>query len=125
MNSTDVIYPPTQYCTNPNCERAGKGLRAQKFSQKEGILHTLDRGACPVWIISLECQGIVSIANWYKTFIIDFIGCRTSYHNNYSVANGVRHYYPAEVPDIIEVTDHRFVETRVVQMWRMDMNVAW
>ena len=41
------------------------------------------------------------------------------------MSNGVRHYYPAGVPDIIEVTDHRFIETRVVQMWHIDMNVAW
>ena len=41
------------------------------------------------------------------------------------MSNGVRHYYPAGVPDIIEVTDHRFVEARVVQMWCIDMNVAW
>jgi hypothetical protein len=41
------------------------------------------------------------------------------------VSNGVHHYYPTGVPDIIEVTDHRFIETRVVQMWRIDMNVAW
>jgi hypothetical protein len=31
------------------------------------------------------------------------------------VANGIRHYYPAEVPDIIEVTDHWFIETHVIQ----------
>lgn len=111
------------YCANPDCERTKKGLKLQKLNQKEGILYTLDRGACPTWIISLECQGIVSeLLN--EIFLIESIGCRTSYHNNYTVTNGIRHYYAA-VPDIIEVTDHRYIETRVVHMWRVDMNVAW
>lgn len=48
-----------------------------------------------------------------------------SYHYNYHVHNGIWHYYDDNMPNIIQVSEHRFVESCIIQMWCTDMNVAW
>ena len=48
-----------------------------------------------------------------------------SCYNNYFVKNGMRHYYDGNVPEIIQVGEHQFVECRLVNMWTIDTNVAW
>lgn len=50
--------------------------------------------------------------------------CRTNYHHNFHVKDGVRTYHDG-VPDVIQVGEHQFVEQRVIQMWRDMMLVAW
>ncbi|KAF8186294.1 hypothetical protein BJ912DRAFT_1022838 [Pholiota molesta] len=102
-----VIYPPQHYCTNSGCSRNSKGLKLNKVEQTRAILYTLDRGACPAWIVKYFCEG-----------------CQTSYHNNYRVHAGKRYYYSEGMPDVLEVSDHHFIETRVAVMWCTDTNIA-
>ena len=47
-----------------------------------------------------------------------------SYHNNYSVCQGRRTYYSG-VPALLQVGEHQFVETRVVDLWRALMLYGW
>ena len=56
---------------------------------------------------------------------IHLLGCQTAYYNNYSVKDGMRRYYDGTIPDIIQVGEHQFVEKKVVNMWRTDMNISW
>jgi hypothetical protein len=53
----DVIYPPSQFCTNENCKQMRLKQKLQKVEQRKGILYTLDKGACPIWIMKLYCHG--------------------------------------------------------------------
>lgn len=50
--------------------------------------------------------------------------CHTSYHHNYSVHKGQRHYYKG-VPDVLQVGEHQFVETRVIELWIALMGTSW
>lgn len=53
-----------------------------------------------------------------------YLGCRYSYQNNYSVHHGVRYYYGG-IPDYIQVSEHQFVEKKLVGMWVDMMLVGW
>ena len=37
----------------------------------------------------------------------------------------MRYYYDEEIPDIIQVGEHQFVEKKVLKMWCTDTNIAW
>lgn len=50
--------------------------------------------------------------------------CKTNYHNNFSVADGIRTYY-AEKPKYIQVGEHQFVEDRVIGLWIGQMLLGW
>ncbi|KAI0683441.1 hypothetical protein BC835DRAFT_1295834, partial [Cytidiella melzeri] len=63
------------------------------------LLHTLDKGSVPATAVQLHCSY-----------------CRTSYHYKYYVSNG-RHVFYAGVPAILQVSAHRFVEVRLIDMW--------
>ncbi|KAF8157692.1 hypothetical protein BJ912DRAFT_1026825 [Pholiota molesta] len=102
------LYPPISYCSTAHCNREERGLKLQKTDYTQGILYTLDKGACPVWVIRLQCEG-----------------CQTAYYHNYSVKNSMRSYYEGDLPAIIQVGEHQFVEQKVIDMWRIDMHVAW
>lgn len=56
--------------------------------------------------------------------LISSSGCKTNYHNNYSVQNGIRTYYPG-VPEYIQVGEHQFVERSLVYHWIDLMLTAW
>jgi hypothetical protein len=63
-------------------------------------------------------------------FTLDFINiiiteCNTSYHHNYRVQNKTRYYYWGNLPDIIEVAEHHYVDRKLIDLWCTDMNVAW
>ena len=42
--------------------------------------------------------------------------CKTSYHHNYYIQQGFRHYYTQQ-PPIIEGGEHQFVNRRVIDLW--------
>jgi hypothetical protein len=37
----------------------------------------------------------------------------------------MRSYYEGNPPAIIQVGEHQFIEQKVIDMWRIDMHVAW
>ncbi|KAF8809420.1 hypothetical protein BYT27DRAFT_7254557 [Phlegmacium glaucopus] len=102
------LYPPVNYCINGQCKPAAKGLKLQKTDQTQGVLYTLDKGVHPVWVITFQC-----------------VECQRAYYHNYFMEGGMRYYYDGDLPDVIQVEEHQFVERKVVNMWRTDMNVAW
>ncbi|PBK95017.1 hypothetical protein ARMGADRAFT_1045269 [Armillaria gallica] len=71
------------------------------------ILFTMSHGPVPIWVIHFTCYG-----------------CKQIYHHNYYVKNSMRFYYDI-IPDIIQIGDHQFVEKRLVESWRLSMNLAW
>lgn len=56
--------------------------------------------------------------------VLTLIGCYTSYHHNYSVCNGSRTYY-SDIPKVLQVGEHQFVETKLVYTWRSNMLFGW
>jgi len=99
--------------------------KLQKVEQQRAILYTLE-GVCPLWVMKLYCPGN-SLTHFHiqkKDLQYYKIGCNTSYHHNYSVYKDVHSYYP-DLPEIIEVADHHYIARKVINMWTMDMNIAW
>jgi hypothetical protein len=42
------------------------------------------------------------------------------------VQNGLRFYYGGDdLPEVVEVAEHHFIERQIINSWRIDMNVAW
>jgi hypothetical protein len=52
------------------------------------------------------------------------LACKINHYHNYSVKNGQRTYYD-DIPDIIQVSEHQFVERQVIQLWINLMLVLW
>jgi hypothetical protein len=51
-------------------------------------------------------------------------GCQTSYYHNFRVKDGIQYYYEGELPELIQVGEHQFVERKVVFMWTIDTNIS-
>ncbi|KAI0684134.1 hypothetical protein BC835DRAFT_1293857 [Cytidiella melzeri] len=92
-----TFYPPNSTCIATLCKKIGATLTGAK--RHSVLLHTLDKGSVPATAVQLRCSY-----------------CWTSYHYNYYVSNGCRVFY-AGVPAILQVSAHRFVETRLIDMW--------
>ncbi|KAH6866272.1 hypothetical protein BKA70DRAFT_1243788 [Coprinopsis sp. MPI-PUGE-AT-0042] len=77
-------------------------------------------GPVPVYSVQLVCKdNNRSLAQ----------GCNTTYHLDYcekknSVMKKQEQRYYNEEPDIIQIGEHQFAETRLVQKWKYDMNLA-
>ncbi|KDQ11638.1 hypothetical protein BOTBODRAFT_114058 [Botryobasidium botryosum FD-172 SS1] len=91
------LYPLTRVCTGSQCNMSQLG----EPKIHEAMLFTLESGVLPIWSISLYCQK-----------------CCTQYYHNYYVHDNasMRTYYTG-VPDIIQVAQHFFIETRLLQFW--------
>ena len=107
--SSRSLWPPTRICTNPECTRARNGFKLQRCEAREVVLYTVARGAVPVHSIHLMC---------------DAPSCRTNYHHNFFIRNGQRHYYGG-IPDVLQVGEHQFAETKLAYMWHVNCNQAW
>jgi hypothetical protein len=56
--------------------------------------------------------------------------CKITYHHNFSVSereDGIyeRAYYAQDIPDVIQVSEHRFAERKVIDLWITLMLVSW
>ncbi|KAL0061742.1 hypothetical protein AAF712_011415 [Marasmius tenuissimus] len=110
------IWPKTSVCLNQDCSyvQNQKNLKLQGVEERHGILYTLS-GPVAVLVHHITCHG-----------------CGVVYHLNYYVVTDqstdkkYRHYYSQKsLPDIIQVGDHQFVDTRVALNWRYSMVSAW
>lgn len=46
------------------------------------------------------------------------------YHNNFSVNEKVRTYYPV-IPEYIQVSEHHFIQQQVVKLWVTSLLLGW
>ncbi|KAJ8092211.1 hypothetical protein PM082_024038 [Marasmius tenuissimus] len=114
--STVSLWPPTLKCFNPECPyvKDNKPLKLQGVEERCAVLYTQDKG--PVGVLAHH---------------ITYHGCKIIYHPTFYVAvdacTGKQyHYYYLgdEVPEVIQINEHRFVETRLMREWRNDMVIS-
>ena len=74
---------------------------------------------------SVSFPAILSIINVLRRSKIIFAECNINYHHNFRVEGGRRIYYDADIPDVIQVGEHQFVEHKVIQLWITLMVVSW
>ncbi|KAG2030229.1 hypothetical protein BDR03DRAFT_878808 [Suillus americanus] len=105
-----TLYPPSQTCTTPSCLNLSKLMTA---NQQPAVLYTLPQGPIATYSVDLKCKV-----------------CNTKYHHSFSVDHKVpqakrEHTYYGDIPSIIHIRGHQFVETAVVQMWRSQCPLSW
>jgi hypothetical protein len=59
--------------------------------------------------------------NYPLTFLS---ACKINYHHNFHVKDGRRIYYDS-IPNIIQVSEHQYVERQVIELWINLMLVSW
>ncbi|KAF8219141.1 hypothetical protein L208DRAFT_1342983 [Tricholoma matsutake] len=102
-----TLYPLQHTCTNPSCSCSRMGKLLKKEEQQQAVLYTMDKGALPVHSVHLYCDE-----------------CKTNYHCNFWVNEGVHTYYNG-IPAVIQVGEHQFAERRLIQLWITLMLVSW
>jgi len=76
--------------------------------------------------MKLYCPGTVFVVHMRIFQQGSLLDCRTSYQHNYYVQNSLRFYYGGDdLPEVVEVAEHHFIERKIINLWRIDMNVAW
>ncbi|KJA13704.1 hypothetical protein HYPSUDRAFT_72911 [Hypholoma sublateritium FD-334 SS-4] len=92
------LYPPMTRCNNPLCTAEDKILKVTSKTGRRIVVYTF----CSFHITA----------------------CNTTYHNNYSIQNRTRTYYPG-VPEIIEVSKHHFIHRDVATMFINLTLISW
>ncbi|THU76521.1 hypothetical protein K435DRAFT_582147, partial [Dendrothele bispora CBS 962.96] len=111
------LWPPYSFCTNPDCKYVinDNGRKLQRAIEHEGILYTVTMGPIPVRTHQFTCDGcgVVYHPDYYVQTILETDERRRIYYNK------------EELPEILQVSTHHFVETALVRMWRSNMVHAW
>ncbi|KAJ7032091.1 hypothetical protein C8F04DRAFT_959374 [Mycena alexandri] len=92
-----VMYPPSDFCTNPKCGRC-KPLK--KVHAVQIIVYTLASGVVPAWEVQLYC-----------------LDCNTTYYPNYSAQHGTRTYHDGDIPQYISIGAHQYTERQLIASW--------
>ncbi|RDX42272.1 hypothetical protein OH76DRAFT_1363125 [Lentinus brumalis] len=109
FSGVEVMISARNTCATSGCARYGKYLGQRR--DYPGHLYTRKRGVLPVRITSMYCRG-----------------CHTTYRPNYSVCNAQqedaeRRYYEG-IPDVLEISEHSYVERELVGLFRAQMCFA-
>jgi len=97
----------------------------KKSQSRQVILFTLSQGAIPVWSTHLYCEREpLLVLHLYKNKLSEHIDCKTNYHRNFYVVDKQRVYHN-EIPDILQIGEHQFAETTLVNMWISMMLFSW
>ncbi len=126
-SGAEIIVCAQRTCTNPECAELGKPING-KPKDYEGTLYTRRRGVLPVRITTLYCKSKPSLLAVLdiRTLIFRYTtACKTTYRPNYLVHNAssehARREYYGGIPDVIEVTEHAYVERALIELFRLQM----
>ncbi|KAF7304605.1 hypothetical protein HMN09_00863800 [Mycena chlorophos] len=100
-----MLFPPTHQCTTAGCTNT-KLLRT-KSQPSRVVYYTLANGACPAFAHRFTCDT-----------------CGTRYYPNYRVNDHVRTYYE-KIPNAIQVGEHQYLETIIVNLFINLMLISW
>ncbi|KAL0070341.1 hypothetical protein AAF712_002529 [Marasmius tenuissimus] len=114
--STVSLWPPTLKCFNPECPyvKDNKLLKLQGVEERCAVLYTQDKGPVGVLAHHITCHGCKII--YHPTFYVAVDACTGKQYRYY--------YLGDEVPEVIQINEHRFVETRLMREWRNDMVIS-
>jgi len=118
----DTIFPLSHYCMTSGCTRNAR-LMLKKSQSRQVVLFTLDRGAVPVWSTHLYCERMYSIVSPSSSYYF-ILECKVNYHRNFRVVDKQRIYHNG-IPDILQIGEHQFAETCVINTWISMMLFSW
>ncbi|KAJ7020876.1 hypothetical protein C8F04DRAFT_1196078 [Mycena alexandri] len=97
-----VMYPPSDFCTNPKC---GRCKRLKKAHPVQIVVYTLASGVVPAWEVQLYCPD-----------------CNTTYYPNYSAQHGTRTYHDGDIPQYISIGAHHVSATNCSRAYNMALS---
>ncbi|KAJ7627805.1 hypothetical protein DFH06DRAFT_1272919 [Mycena polygramma] len=106
------LYPPVRSCQHSGCRNHhedGNILTLTDPLTYSSTLFTLRHGAIPIFTTSLYCRA-----------------CNRRYYHNYHVhkQTSLRTYYGG-VPDVIQVAQHFFIESALLELFANNMVFGW
>ncbi|KAF8845030.1 hypothetical protein BDN67DRAFT_538288 [Paxillus ammoniavirescens] len=80
-----------------------------KVEQRKAVYFMFNNGAILAYSIQMYCQS-----------------CKTTYHLNYKVVGNERicYDYASGLPDVLQVSDHYFVDHKLADLWKMMMHTT-
>ena len=129
------LFPLTFYCINSDCKYiiCNTLRKLQTAVEHEAILYTSNLGPIPVRVHQFTCNGKPGCL-YTRTHISNNLkGCGVVYHPDYYVQaiagtterQRIYYHHINNLPDVLQVSTHHFVETSLVQMWRSNFLHAW
>ncbi|KAF7297871.1 hypothetical protein HMN09_01007900 [Mycena chlorophos] len=100
-----MLFPPIHHCTTAGCTNTR--LLRTRSQPSQVVYYTLANGACPAFAHRLTCDT-----------------CGTRYYPNYRVNDHVRTYYE-KIPNAIQVGEHQYLETIIVNLFINLMLISW
>ncbi|KAJ6455114.1 hypothetical protein C8R47DRAFT_1251149 [Mycena vitilis] len=106
------LYPPVRSCQHSDCRNSHKDSNILTLTDPltySATLFTLRHGAIPIFTTSLYCRA-----------------CNRRYYHNYHVhkQTSLRTYYGG-VPDVIQVAQHFFIESALLELFANNMVFGW
>lgn len=125
-----TLYPPVTACLNTQCMNT-KLLR-NKDGMRKVVLFTIGDGACATYSCHRVCSCELSVLVREKPTRHTDIGgtaCGSNYHHNFyvdesRVTNKTRTYYEG-VPDVIQISEHKFMERKLLRLFSSLMLISW
>ena len=123
-----MLYPPTRVCLSFGCTSYRAENNICTLSEPvlyKATLFTLRQGSFPVFAISYCCHGGIPKPGCNVSLMITPV-CHQRYHLNYRVhqASSERIYYDG-VPEIIQVAQHFFFESALLEYFAISQLFAW
>lgn len=74
-----------------------------------------------IYIVSVHCFFIFIQTKYILNFILD---CKVNYHHNFRIVDKQR-IYNCGIPDILQIGEHQFAETSLINQWITMMLFSW
>ena len=123
-----MLYPPTRVCQKYDCARYRVDSSVCTLSEPvsyKATLFTLQNGVLPVFATSYYCHGSIQLPFCNRLLMFNAV-CHQRYYLNYRVqkSSSERVYYGG-VPDIIQVAQHFFFESALLEFFAVSQLFAW
>ncbi|EEB93463.1 hypothetical protein MPER_07874, partial [Moniliophthora perniciosa FA553] len=102
-----------------------KPYKLQNAQERQGVLYTRDQGPLGVLFHHLKCDNCRTM--YSPNFYVPKDSQTRFYYLNMPVPGFLKdqdHAFLKEMPDILHMGGHRFIETRLIREWRYDMSVS-
>lgn len=118
-----MLFPPTTVCASADCVGHDKVLR-WKDDPKEVVLFTMSDGVHDGLEVHLHCYSASFSSSSLLVLTHAHPECQTVYYPNYIARDNKRQYY-TDMPSFIQISDHHYAETQVLEHFTMLSVLSW
>ena len=126
--ASEMLYTPTHVCQMSGCTRYRAEQNICMLTEPvsyKATLFTLWSGVLPVFAVSYYCRGEFQMVSCNVLLMFKVV-CHHQYYLNYQVhkASSERVYYGG-VPEIIQVAQHFFFESALLEFFAINQLFTW